>query len=169
MKSFADVHAKVSIELNDGRNIILDELIQSRTYSGLLMGAPREAGNEFIIESAIKRAQKQFGDPPPFLIEPLFVDYEVEIVRQRLDRSLKVNPDDGEIQRVRGKRLPLTLCMASFTCTEPLDRGSVGRIFDQSNANMVWFQEEFGPPWGSDVLRQIKSVPWNEIACDVSQ
>jgi hypothetical protein len=170
LKSFADVNARVTIEIGDGRTIQLDELIQSRTYAGLLIGIPREDMQDSILEYAMNKAREHLGEhPAPHLIEPAMVEFEVELTPRRVDRNLKVIPDDGEIRRIRGRRLPLTLCMARFSSAEPVDKGRDGRIFDESIANLLWFQEYFGPPCDPAVVMQFKSLPWSQIACDVSQ
>ena len=59
------------LKLDSGRSITLNELIQFRTYGGLLEGTPDSKSNDRAIERALKHAQSgAILDGEPFLIEP---------------------------------------------------------------------------------------------------
>ncbi len=167
--SYADAYTPYALQLDSGRTIRLDQLIQSRTYAGLLLGAPDEHTFEMQIDGAITKAKRILGDDPlPHLIAPEPVFYTVELGRSRINRDLVVTPDDGEIRRHRGQRLPLVTCIAQFTSREPAGKPEDAGIFSESVATLVWFQEAFGVPTDEAILDRLQQIRWEAIATDMS-
>ncbi len=167
--SFADVHAPVVIHLADARPILLDELIQFRTYAGLLVGLPEERHVGSVVDQALNRAQEHFGDKPvPHMLEFELVDYEQEVASSRLDKAGRLAHADQRPQRKVGRRLPLVTCMASFECPVTVSPPVGVGVFAKSIATLVWFQETFGPPLAGQVIECIRILDWAAIAVDIS-
>lgn len=148
-----------SLRLETGREIILDQLTQSRTYAGLLEGTPNRASNELSIEWALERAQKgneSLGQP--YLVEPERRDYlrEPGDMQPILDRQ---HDRPAELQRIP-EWLPGIECVGMFRSVQPARDKSQ----DASSLTVVWYQNDFGlDPYAMERLR---AIDWEEHATD---
>lgn len=166
---FADVHAPFVLHLTDGRPVLLDEFVQYRTYSGLLLGLPDERRVSMIVEQTIERASRQFGgDPAPHVLDYELVDYEQAIAASRLAQDGSLSPVDQEPQRSTGRRLPLVTCIASFMRPVTVKAPEGIGVFASSIATIIWFQESFGPPFGGEITERIRILDWAAVAVDIS-
>lgn len=167
--SFADVHAQFVFYLQDGRPVLLDEIVQFRTYRGLLLGLPREERASSLMDQAAGYAQAHFGsEPVPQVIPPELVEYEQVTTSSHLDKSGAWVRTDERPHMQRGKRLPLVTCMASLECPVPIKTPESIGVFMKSRATVVWFQEKFGLPAHDRILQCFRNLDWEKIAADVS-
>jgi hypothetical protein len=124
LSSFAELNTAAWIKLADGRPILLQRLVQSQTYGGLLVGLPGEWVNNGIVDRVSEAACAEFGkEPAPYLIQPVMEPFTARWQRRMLSRE-GLGPGEGEIEEVTDYRLPLVECMASFRC--PADDCSPG-------------------------------------------
>lgn len=166
--SFADVHAPFLFYLEDGRPVIMDEIVQYRTYRTLLLGLPSSSRVPNIIEQAEHYASEHFGtEPEPQVLQPELMDYEQVVETSRLSKDGTRSRTEDAPQRITGKRLPLITCIASLQCPVSVKPPEGTGMFSKSIATVVWFQEKFGPP--QDIqLQRMRMLAWETIAIDVS-
>lgn len=68
---------RFKLALNDDRDIWLTQIIQWRTYGGLLCGYPNRSANEYHVDEAKKKALEHFGDRYPItVLEPEVIAYD---------------------------------------------------------------------------------------------
>ena len=148
-----------SLRLETGREIILDQLAQSRTYDGLLEGTPNRASNERSIEWAMECARKgneSLGEP--YLIEPERRDYLREsgdmqaILEQQHNRP-------AELKRIP-EWLPQIECVGVFSSIQP----ARDEYKDASSLTGVWYQEDFG--FDPHAIERLRAVNWEQHATD---
>ena len=167
--SFADVHAPLIMLLSDDRPVLLDELIQHRTYRGLLLGLPREGSVPGTIDQAVGRACKHFGDDPaPHVLDFDLIDYELTVGASRLTKDGNLNRLAEPPQTRTGQRLPLVTCIGSFVCPITVKPPNGIGVFASSIATIIWFQESFGPPFGGEITEKIRILDWAAVAVDIS-
>jgi hypothetical protein len=127
------------LKLDCGRDVALDEFCFSRTYSGLMVGAPDQETNDEIIERAKRRMDPVWGTCKTHVIPPV------------INISDPAHP-----------HLPPVLWRAWFFCTEPIDKR-----FMASELVVVWFTEEcYDRPIAEVVFEAIHALPWDELAQD---
>lgn len=134
------------IQLDDGRDIFLIALNQSRTYEGLLEGLPTKEMNSGIIKRAAKTAQELWRGTP-YLITPA----ETTIT---LDHDYPFGTP-ASIQAV--------VCTARFRSLSPV---SADNRNDYSALTIVWFQSNFALPIADSALTHIRLIDWNAYAAD---
>jgi hypothetical protein len=61
--TFAEANPAACIRLASGHEVMLDQLMQSQTYAGLLMGLPSSSTDGRILDAAHDEARKLFGEP----------------------------------------------------------------------------------------------------------
>jgi hypothetical protein len=141
---------RLVLRLQSGREIYLDEIVQWRTYSGLLEGIPFKQMNDEIIARALQSARKKIDlSVPIHLLEP---------PREKLhfSRNQSVRP-----QR-EYERIPAIACAAAFESFDPArdkDCFSSCLIF-------LWFQNEWALPIAPSIVTQIRKINWDELAED---
>ena len=168
LPSFAELNPAAWIKLADGRPILLQRLVQSQTYGGLLLGLPNERTNKGIVDRVCETAQAEFGkECAPVLIQPVLVPFTAQRQRRRLSKE-GLGPGEGEIEEVTDYRLPLVKCMASFRCPQTIAPPEGPGLFDYSVATVVWFQDTYAMPIARAVLDEIRLMDWVHIARDVS-
>jgi hypothetical protein len=120
------------------------------TYAGLLMGTPSRETNDWIIESALQKAQDR--GPSPYLIPPPRRDY------------LRTPGDMSEVaSRLVPEWLPTVRCIGSFNYPLPVrDQDK-----DISLLTVVWFQNEYALPIRDPALTQILNLDWESLATDI--
>lgn len=166
--SFADVHAPFIFCLEDGRPVLMDELVQYRTYSTLLLGLPSPSQVPNLIEQAERFAAEHFGTrPEPQVLQPEFIDYVQVVETSKLAKDGSLSKSGEGTERRNGKRLPLITCIASLHCPVSVKPPEGTGMFAKSIATVAWFQENFGPPEGLQ-LQRMRMLAWEAIAIDVS-
>ena len=169
MLSYADVHAQLVFTLDDGRPVLVDELVQYRTYRNLLLGLPSEKQTTSIVEGATTYAQKLFGDiPKPYVFPYELLDYEQAVGQSKLSKDGSLTQVDEERRVQMGKRLPLITCIASLQCPVTVKPPEGTGVFSKSIARVVWFQEQFGPSKDAQLLQHFRNLDWKNIAVDIS-
>lgn len=170
LPSFSELNPVAVILLADGRPILMQRLVQSQTYGGLLVGLPNERVNKGILEEVGTRACGEFGESPePYVIQPVFLPFTTRTQKRTLTKA-GLGPGEGEIEDVTDYRLPLVECMASFRCPQTIGEPNpddIG-IFAHSVATIVWFQDRYAMPIAREVLDEIKLIDWKRIAVDTS-
>jgi len=156
MKHDENFHLHCAIYLDCGRKITLDELVQSRTYWGMMLGSPNNKSNDRNIDRAIKLAANHLvGEMgTPHLIHPNRRNYRAE-------------PGDMDDIQAKTSRviewLPHVRCIGVFTSFPPARDESKF----QSCLTVVWYQDEYAMPFDEEVLKAIKSMNWNKLAADL--
>ena len=138
------------LRLQSGRKIYLDEIVQWRTYAGLLQGIPRKEINDRIIADAMQKARKK-------------IDISVPIHLLQPDRKKLVFPRNKPVLRNREyEQLPAIVCAATFESPDPArdkDCFSSCLIF-------LWFQNGWALPIAPRIVMQIRKINWNDLAED---
>jgi len=136
--------------LDTGRVIYLDELVQWRTYSGLIEGIPRKEMNDELIIKVDAYARNKISVSAPVLTLPP--------VRETLSFSKNRPARHGR----EYERLPPITCAAAFESFQPAKNPE-----DWSSCLIiVWFQERWALPIAPCVVSQIRSLNWNQLARD---
>lgn len=143
-----------SINLNSGREIVLDELSQHHTYAGLIEGKPNVKMNKRIIDTNIKAARKKLWfDVEPVLISP--IEKFMELGHYEIGGGRELYDSDR-------KTLPGIVCLSCWNCYEPArDEMRMGSVL-----KIVWFQDIFALPIDNSIVEQIKAVDWEKYAKD---
>ena len=134
--------AKNEYQLDNGRRIRLQALNQNRwtevlARNGVMCFTPTPGTFPALFEIVVEEAKARGATSTPYLIPP--------IVRL------------AEYQRPPGRlRLPLWVCTAEFTSSEPVEDST-------STLTVVWFQEEMALPIDPGVLKQIRAINWYEL------
>lgn len=167
---YADLHPPYVLMNRGDWALLLDELHQCRTYSGLLLGLP----DERMVEERIERAMREASERLPagvalHLIRPELVPFAETVA----DRTL--SPDGslgapGAATRVEGLRLPLVTCIGLLVCPVPVGggRAGLGGLFEYAALGAVWFQERFALPIAPEPLAALQSMDWDALASNVS-
>jgi hypothetical protein len=124
--------------VKDGRNVGLDEVFQSKTYAGLLEGAPNERVNRDILSAQSARAAKIWPDQPCVVLG-------LDLYLARLAQAL-----------------PPVRCAGLFISYRPAR--NTERM--ASSLVIVWFQEDMFEPPLEQMAEWMMSVAWNEVARD---
>ena len=133
------------LQLDGGEIIHLEEIIQSKTYAGLLEGLPTKKMNKRLISGAEDKTRKLWGHKPE-LIKPIETKIETE-------RKYFLGTPAA---------IPKITCMARFKCFEPVKDKSK----DYSEASIVWYQGNFALPIDSTICDKIKALSWRNVAFD---
>jgi hypothetical protein len=136
----------MKIELNSGREIVLESIYQYGTYSGLLCGVPDEEMNREYIENNMEYAVEKMSPEGCYLVSPEFLELE------NVDKRIKRYKD--------AIRLPYITCFAEFDSS--ILEGDEEN--DASWLTVVWYQDEFAMPIDEGVLEQIKLIDWEREA-----
>lgn len=136
----------LELTLASGRKITLEELVQCRTYAGLLAGYPTRPLNRRRVERAIERARESLIGTP-LLIEPVETDCGA--------------PTGADEPRVE---LPPITCIGSFRSDAP------ARDLEEvdSYLTVVWFQPEWALPIDAAIIHRIEAVDWELLATDAT-
>lgn len=134
------------LKLASGREITLNRIMQSRTYAGLLEGAPNPKWNDRIIADALERAtQMPCVLGPAVLISP---------------KRVPPKPtSDSDVWYVE-EWLPPIECIGDFQSISPAHDMSR----DASSLTIVWYQHDFGID--SNAIDEIQTVDWDRCASD---
>ena len=146
------------LQLASGRKIILDKLIQERTYAGLLEGTPDKRVNDRHIEWIRNQAREVFQGEEAYLVEPVRRDYlhEPGDMQFAMDRQ-----QDYPVEFRRPPEwLPMIHCVGTFHSTSPVhDKNQ-----DGSRLVLVWFQNNFGID--AAAAAALRNVDWDRHAVD---
>jgi len=141
---------RMLLRLQSGRKIYLDEIVQWRTYAGVLLGIPRKKMNDVIIADATGQAREKIDlSVPIHLFQP---------AREKLDFSTHkiIRPESYYEQ------IPPIACAAAFESFEPArDKDSFS-----SCLIFLWFQDYWALPIAPHILTQIRKINWNNLAED---
>lgn len=144
---------RCQITLHGGRTITLEEIRLRQTYTGLLEGVPNTEFNDDIVREAVEAARETCSKgTEPFLIEPTRRDN----VRSPGDKS------DGRMGDRTPEWLPMVRCIGMFKSTTP----AKNKEMDASSLTIVWFQDDFTPVIGEEIIRSIKAIEWDSVAHD---
>ena len=159
MEIDSDYNWHGSLRLATGREITLDKLSQSRTYSGLIEGTPNKALNDRSIRWVLERTKQDnesLGEP--FLIPPERRDYfsEQGDMQSVLDRQ----QDRSATMRHIPEWLPHIVCVGVFESFQPAHDKSK----DASSLTIVWYQDNFG--LDPQVAERLREVDWDQHATD---
>ena len=140
-----------TITLNSSRNINLEETHQHLTYLGLLEGLPNKRINDSIMSEIHNIADdKIWTNTPPYIIEPKLTS--IDLPRDRMEYYKSKGPDYEPIA------LPKIICMGHFSS------GAITEEYMFSSLTVVWFQKDWMMPIDGNILTQIKSLNWDELA-----
>ena len=129
--------------------IRLTSLHQVLTYGGLGVGVPYNSANDEIIDDLRKSAgQHYFGGRQPHLLPPPRRDY------------CREPGDFAGIAEMCGQSekpefLPAVVCAGWFAWPGEFDDDP-----DEWLHAVMWFQDEFAMPIDSNVLQQLRTLPW---------
>lgn len=140
------------LTLNSGQQIRLNQLLQYRTYAGMLLGLPNPMANEMIISSALKRAKELRVGGKPYLIQPrvmAFAEWWLVRYGKRVENTDEPLPECAA--------LPAITCIAEFEAVDKL-----------SALTVVWYQNEFAPPIAAEIMSRIVAVQWDSAPTECS-
>jgi len=134
------------IVINSGHCLFLDEIWQSKTYAGILVGKPDA---QFIIDRnlALLPIKLPAGSSSVHLIRPKNLK-ELRRTSGSVTTSIKVLP-------------PIT-CGAIILSPKPVRNKQA----DMSFLTILWYQDNWAYPICNEVLRQISQLNWTKLAQD---
>ena len=140
-----DFGQELRFELNDGREIVLRELYQYRTYEGYLVGLPHPY---MAFKQAIDVSRKKFKglDATPFVLPPV------------LHTGTFLN---GAF-RSSCMTVPLVCSIACFSSNSP----ATDNTKTNSDAIVLWFQDSFGLDLDERTTAQFREIDWKSVAVD---
>ncbi len=159
MESDKPQYTDGSLTLFSGRSITIDELIQFRTYGGLMEGTPDEEANDLCIEWALDRARKSsVENGEPFLIAPDRRVYDK--IPGDMDAIIEFKK-----QRPKGfQRLPEFMpdvtSIGIFRSVRPARDSDK----DGSSLTVVWYQSGFG--FDHATVERLRALDWENLAVD---
>lgn len=133
-----------AIELNDGRVILLEQLSQWHTYSGLLEGTPTREINQAYLANIGPAAPHRLIQVSSYLAPPRI-------------RKVGRHRSSAELEW-----LPHITCVAIFESDRPARDPDA--MFSSLQIN--WLQDRFALPIADDALEHIKAVDWAALADD---
>jgi hypothetical protein len=142
------------LKLESGRNIHLEQFYQRKTYAGWLEGTPTRMWNEQIIQTHLERAQTYCVEGShPVLIPPR---RSTEADEWLTEHQLKHGWEPPE-------SLPSIACIGQFKSFRPKPKDLEK---DYSRLVVVWYQNDFGLPIDEQLLTQLKSIDWENLAIE---
>jgi hypothetical protein len=141
---------RMVLRLQSGRKIHLDEIVQWKTYAGLLIGYPSKKTNDLIIADAPGQVREKIDlSVPIHLFQP---------EREELDFPTSKMIRPGR----KFEQIPSIACAAAFESFEPArDKDSYS-----SCLIFLWFQDYWALPIAPHILTQIRKINWNDLAED---
>ena len=134
-----------SINLGNGGHAWLDDLIQTRTYSGQLLGMPlSDPTREFLSALRAIGCHFQFYAAAPCILAPT-------MRRQKQDAK-----DQDPVRRFR---LPHLRSIALFTSADLVKEEAY------SSVAVIWYQDGFGLP-DDHVVTQLRDIDWGAHAVE---
>ncbi len=154
-------HVTCRLQQDSGRELILNQLEQSRTYAGMLVGVPDKRANDRKIDVDLRRATgREYTLDEPYLILPSRRDYKHkpgDMDRNRGQRSHY--PEEGERDP---EWLPLISCIGCFSSFLPARDPEK----DGSCLTVVWYQDDYALPIDAEILKELKQLDWDRLATD---
>ncbi len=143
-----------TLELASGRVVVLDRIVQYRTYDGLLLGLPHAALNRRRVDDARQEAERLLDRGPVLVLTPV-------------ERPIAVPaPADEAQRRLLAARppcdIPHVTCITVWDSNEPV-RGGSG---SGSWLKVVHFQDQLAPPFDPATLARLRAVDWDALAAD---
>ncbi len=132
--------------LDCGADVVLDELIQWKTYAGLLMGVPYEEMNARQMEAAKDVACRK-----------LFLDSPVHLIKPKI--TIKTRKHENGIEESYPS-------LPAITCVAVLDGPPVTSHGDGAFLTIIWCQDHWASPIDSEPLREICALSWAALAKD---
>lgn len=133
------MNLKLVVEGN--RKVEISELIQWRTYAGVIEGIPGPELNTLIMEKAIKNAKREFNFDAVVLIQP------------------KETPIEGWLfQEDAPVKLPVITCIAKLKDHAHYADGDYGCL------GIVWFQDDFAFPIDEAVQKELIKIQFSRLA-----
>jgi hypothetical protein len=142
----------MQITLNSGREIYLQDLNQSHSYAGLLLGLPNREYNLDLIRQFRQTAMKEMHTRYVFVVTPPVLDF-VDADGEKRTRSRR-----GPVERI-----PDIACTARFYSSGVVREGDEDIAF-ASVMTVVWFQETFALPIDEMAMEHIKAIDWDRLA-----
>ena len=138
-----------AVDTRLGARLVLDDIFQYRTYSGVLAGLPFDPISS--VESALRRVKDIFPghDAPARVLAPVLQTGH----RKEREQGGREYDEPWQI-------LPRCTTLAQFTA----DRPAQGADEPYSSIVLVWFQEHFGLPTDPQILDQIVALDWERYA-----
>ncbi|QDU46033.1 hypothetical protein Mal52_45300 [Symmachiella dynata] len=154
------------LTLDSGRDIVLEQLYQERTYRGLLEGTPNRVANDWGIEHNLSFARKLAGSiGDPYLIAPNRRDYvrvPGDMDRIREDIEKRIGDWEEGLQQRLPEWIPFVCCIGCFASVKPARDSRK----DCSSLTVVWYQDNFAMPIDPVIQNELRSLNWNEHATD---
>jgi len=152
-----NVHCNIT--LDSGRKITLETLVQSRTYAGLMLGAPSKESNDWHLERAFDQARAlRKLNIEPYLVPPERRDYRIE--PGDMDDVLEQQQDRPPESRHVPEWLPEVECIGVFNSLDP----ARDMTMDASTLIIIWYQDDFGID--PKAVAQIRTIDWDQHATD---
>jgi hypothetical protein len=128
----------LEVKLKGGRQIFLEAFLESKTYGGLLAGAPDASVNRDLLNSHAAVAKTMWPKQP-------HITLGLDSYESRLH-----------------ERLPAIICAGQFISYEPaVDPKRAGSLLI-----VIWFQEEMFPLLQGRNAVWLKDVNWKQLAKD---
>jgi len=132
-------------------SVRIQELYQYPTYSGLLEGLPHDKYNQRIIEGAKEDAMRVMKLSAIHLINPIQTPI----------------PYEGKYPFGTPMSLPSMCCMANLIYKgNSLKNPKNTEDWFFAGLTVIWFQDGFAFPIASDILTQIKDIPFRKLCVE---
>ncbi len=142
-----DFAQKLSFRLGDGREILLTELYQYRTYEGYLEGVPHPY-IAFKQALDVARSKYDWNDTDPIVLPP------IKYVGTYVNNDFRSD----------WVTVPLICSIACFSSNSPAKDSTK----TNSDAVVIWFQDRFGLDLDERTVGQLQAMNWNAGAVDWS-
>lgn len=141
------------VQLDSGREVVLEEFHQSQTYAGYLEGLPPNPDIE--LRAAYQEALKLFPyvKRPPCVLAPA-------LERGKLQWTDGKGRDVLEDWTVLPRIRTVALLESNTPATDELE--------SYSSLIVIWFQNAMGLPTDSEILAKIRGIHWDSLAWDWS-
>ncbi|MBL8376550.1 MAG: hypothetical protein JNM79_01625 [Burkholderiales bacterium] len=135
------------LDMQAGGRAWIDDLIQCRTYAGVLLGVPDDPVDAIVRAMRSVKHHFNFYDGPACVLPP------------RLHKGLRRVVNDGVEEFHAWRLLPSITSYALLTSTD------LARDEDHSSVVVIWFQDAFGLP-DDAVIAQMRAIDWRRYAVD---
>ena len=135
------------LKMDAGGNAWLDELVQSRTYSGVLLGVPDDPVEKFM--EAMRMVKNHFS----------FYEGIACVLPPKLHKGRRRVLKDGVEELRDWQLLPSVTSYALLTSSDLAEDDS------SSSVVVIWYQDRFGLP-DVDVVAQMRAIRWRRHAFD---
>lgn len=146
----------MKLQLDNQREVVITKITQSYHYNqGVSISdyPPNEEYNDMILEDLEEELSKAHRSSYHIITPKRYSKSEIEELR-----NLKYSED------FEYELLPDVLCIVDFHSRQPKKNTEA----DYSILTVAWFQDKYAFPIDNQILEQLKEIPWDKKAHNIS-